>query len=248
MKVELIYDADCPNVEKTRSLLIKAFTQTGVSARWREWERSVPEGPEYLRFYGSPTILVDGKDVAGVAPDAGIRACRVYRGQQGNLSHTPPLEEISSALRSASWSSSPAGTRWKAMVASFPAIGTALLPKLACPLCFPAYAAVLSALGLEFVDYTPFLLPLMAAFLAVANVVLALQTRRTGNSMPLLLGIVASIVVLIGKFGLEIDWLTTVGIVLLVVAVFLGSRTKSTSVAPCPACAAGGDEQHVKAH
>jgi len=247
MKVELIYDADCPNLEKTRSLLIQAFTQTGVSARWREWERSAPESPEYVRFYGSPTILVDGKDVAGVAPDAGIRACRVYRSEQGNLSRTPPREVICSALRSAS-SSRPAGTRWKAMVASFPAIGTALLPKLACPLCFPAYAAVLSALGLEFVDYTPYLLPLMAAFLVVAIVVLALQTRRTGNVSPLLLGIAASIVVLIGKFSLEIDWLTTVGIVLLVVAVFLSSRTKSTPVAPCPKCAAGGDEQHAKAH
>ncbi len=247
MNVELIYDADCPNAEKTRSLLIKAFTQTGVSARWREWERSAPESPEYVRFYGSPTILVDGKDIAGVAPNAGIRVCRVYKSEQGNLSRTPPLEAICSALRRASSSNSTAETRWKAMVASFPAIGTALLPKLACPLCFPAYAAVLSALGLEFVNYTPYLLPLMVVFLALAIVVLALQTRQTGNTIPLLLGIAASIVVLIGKFGLEIDWLTTVGIVLLVVAVFLGSRTKSTTVAPCPACAAGQNEVKAEA-
>ena len=245
MNVELIYDADCPNVEKMRSLLIQAFTQTGVSARWREWERSAPESPEYVRFFGSPTILVDGKDVAGVAPDAGIRACRVYRSEQGNLSRTPPLEAVCSALRNASSSSGPAETQWRAMVASFPAIGTALLPKLVCPLCFPAYAAILSMLGLEFVDYTPYLLPLTAAFLIVAIVVIALQTRRTGNTMPLLLGIAASIVVLIGKFSLEIDWLTTGGVVLLIVAVFLGGRTKSTPVAPCPACAAGGDEQHA---
>jgi multidrug transporter EmrE-like cation transporter len=246
MNVELIYDADCPNLEKTRSLLIKAFTLTGVSARWREWERSASESPEYVRLYGSPTILIDGKDVAGAAPDAGIRACRVYRTEQGKLSRTPPLDAICSALRSAS-SSGPAGNRWRAMVASCPAIGTALLPKLACPLCFPAYAAILSALGLEFVDYTPYLLPLMVAFLAVAIVVLALQSRRTGNTMPLLLGIAASIIVLIGKFSLEIDWLTTVGIVLLVVAVLLGGRAKSTLVAPCPKCAAGGDEQYAKA-
>ena len=41
MRVELIYDADCPNVPATRSLLIQAFTKTGVSARWREWERQI---------------------------------------------------------------------------------------------------------------------------------------------------------------------------------------------------------------
>src|SRR3990167_7072121 len=78
MNVELIYDADCPNVTQTRSLLIRAFTQTGVSARWREWDRSAPESPEYVRSYGSPTILIDGGDLAGVAPGAETRSCRLY--------------------------------------------------------------------------------------------------------------------------------------------------------------------------
>ena len=77
MNVELIYDADCPNVAATRSQLIKAFAMTGVSARWKEWERSAPDSPEYVRSFGSPTILVDGKDIAGVSPSAGTRACRV---------------------------------------------------------------------------------------------------------------------------------------------------------------------------
>lgn len=58
MNVELIHDADCPNVAATRSLLIKAFTQTGVSARWQECERSSPESPVYAQSFGSPTILM----------------------------------------------------------------------------------------------------------------------------------------------------------------------------------------------
>ena len=122
------------------------------------------------------------------------------------------------------------------------------MPKLACPLCFPAYAAVLSALGLEFVDYTPYLLPLTAVFLVVAVGVLALQARRTDSIAALLLGAAASLIVLIGKFYFESNWLTTGGVVLLVIAILLGSRSKSAAIAPCPACVSGGSGQQAKAH
>ncbi len=246
MIVELIYDADCPNVLDTRSQLIKAFTRTGVSARWIEWERGSPDAPDYARAYGSPTILVDGKDIAGVAPNAGTRACRVYSDARGNLSRTPPIEAICSALFDAAPRKKPVAGHWQAAAASFPAVGTALLPKLTCPLCFPAYAAILSALGIEFLDYTPYLLPLTAIFLAVAITVLALQVRRTGNVIPLILGVAASLIVLFAKFGLEADWLTTAGIIMLIAAIIFGNRTKS--IAPCPVCVVGEADQHVKAH
>lgn len=247
MNVELIYDADCPNAAGTRSMLIKAFTTTGVSARWKEWERSSADAPDYARCYGSPTILIDGKDVAGAAPSPGTHACRVYSDGGGKLSRIPPLEVIRSALLNAS-PGKPPRTRWQAIAASFPAIGTALLPKLTCPLCFPAYAAVLSVFGVEFVNYTPYLLPLTAVFLVVAVGVLALQTQHTGNVIALLAGIAAAVVVLIGKFHFESDWLTTGGIVLLIAAIFLGGRAKRTAAAPCPACAADGSRQRAEAH
>lgn len=247
MNVELIYDADCPNVAAARSLLIKAFTRTGVSARWREWERAAPESPEHARAYGSPTILVDGRDVAGTAPVAGAGACRVYAGVDGTLSRTPPLEAVCAALLAAS-SSKPARTRWQAIVASFPAVGVALMPKLACPRCFPAYAALLSAVGLEFVDYTPYLLPLTVAFLAVALGVLAFQARRAGRIAALALGALAASVVLIGKFHLDSEWVTTGGVILLVLAVILGSRATSAATASCPACVSGGSIEQVKTH
>ena len=102
MIVELIYDADCPNVPATRSQLIKAFAQMGISARWREWERSASDTPEYARAYGSPTILVDGKDIGGVVPDADTRACRVYGNGHGKLGGTPSIATICAALRDSS--------------------------------------------------------------------------------------------------------------------------------------------------
>ena len=245
MNVELIYDADCPNVAATRSLLIKAFAQTGVFARWNEWERGSPESPVYAHSFGSPTILVDGKDIAGISPAAGTRACRVYSNSGGMLQAAPPLELICAALLK-NGPASPrrfAGEgRWQAMAASFPAIGTALLPKLTCPLCFPAYAALLSAVGLEFFDYTPYLLPFTLAFLAVALGALVIQASRTGYWTALCMGAAASAVVLLGKFAFEVDWLDTAGVGLLIVAILMSMRRKTSPAVPCPACVGAGSE------
>jgi len=249
MKVELIYDADCPNVTQARSLLIRAFASSGVSARWLEWDRASPASPGYVQAYGSPTILIDGKDVAETSTVSGSGACRVYSDGTGRLSGIPPLETVVSALLAKTAPVKPSNPgRWRALAVASPALGVALLPKLVCPLCFPAYAAILSALGIEFIDYTPYLLPLTAFFLAVALGVLALQMRRTGNVTALLLGLAAAMIVLLGKFHFEHDWLTTGGVILLIVAILLGNRNRTSTTPACPACVSGGSDQPVKAH
>lgn len=239
MTVELSYDADCPNVAATRSVLIRAFTQTGVSARWKEWERGSPESPSYAQDFGSPTILVNGRDVVGLNPSPHIRACRVYVGSDGNLQSTPPVESICAALRNnASTTNERPGEkgRLRAIFASFPAIGTALLPKLTCPLCWPVYAAALSGLGLGFVDYTPYLLPLTVVFLALTIGILVMNAKRTRRWVPLLCGAVGAALILLGKFTLELDWLNTLGIGLLVIAVLISTRQRTENPASCPAC------------
>jgi hypothetical protein len=76
--IELIYDSTCPNVPAARQRLTEVLSALGISERWREWERSSPEAPAYALNYGSPTILVDGEDVAGATGDVGRGACRVY--------------------------------------------------------------------------------------------------------------------------------------------------------------------------
>lgn len=248
MKVELIYDADCPNVAVTRSLLIEAFTKTGTSARWREWERNTPGTQAHAKKYGSPTILVDGRDVAGINPGAGEASCRVYRAQDGSLSRTPTLEMISALLLLAARPPANDRRRLRTLVASLPAIGAALLPKLTCPLCWPAYSALLSAIGLGFVDYTPYLLPATLAFLVVAVGSLAIGARRTGRPIPLVLGITSSALVLIGKFVVDSDWMTNAGIALLVGAIFLAARKRAVQPTSCPACAGSESEPKTQAH
>lgn len=76
--IELIYDSTCPNVPAARDRLSEVLSSLGITEGWREWERSSPEAPNYALNYGSPTILVNGEDVAGATGDVGCGACRVY--------------------------------------------------------------------------------------------------------------------------------------------------------------------------
>ncbi len=58
---------------------------------------------------------------------------------------------------------------WKQNLYAAPGIGLSLLPKIACPACWPAYAGLLSSIGLGFlIPNRAYLLPLTAIFLAVA--------------------------------------------------------------------------------
>lgn len=97
--IELIYDHDCPNVELARTRLLQALAETGVPARCVEWERGDPSGPSHVRAYGSPTVLVDEKDVAGIDPAGSVSCCRLYAAANGGFSGAPSVEMIATALR-----------------------------------------------------------------------------------------------------------------------------------------------------
>ena len=221
--VELIYDADCPNVASVREQLLRAFTSTGLVPQWREWDRGRPESPAYARKYGSPTILIDGKDVAGEEPAVEASCCRVYTHAGGRAAGVPALEQIQSSLLRIAASSAAGGgdrssrwTTWKNSAPALPGIGLALLPKLTCAACWPAYAGLLSALGVGFIDYTPYLLALTVLFLLVTLGSLAYRARKRRGYWPFALGTIAAIVVLIGKFALDSDVALYSGITALV--------------------------------
>jgi hypothetical protein len=57
---------------------------------------------EDLAFAGSPTILIDGIDVApGGGGEPGGLTCRVYRLRDGRFSPTPDPDDLRAALRRA---------------------------------------------------------------------------------------------------------------------------------------------------
>ncbi len=66
--IDLICDADCPNARQARINLRRALEMAGFPGGWREWVRTDVATPHDLRRFGSPTILVDGRDVAGASP------------------------------------------------------------------------------------------------------------------------------------------------------------------------------------
>ncbi len=100
IRVELIYDVDCPAAEDARKNLRDALRHLNLPPRWTERERSSPAVPEVMRAFGSPTILVNGNDVAGTEA-AGAASCRIYRQQPGSLAAVPPVEMIAAALNRA---------------------------------------------------------------------------------------------------------------------------------------------------
>jgi mercuric ion transport protein len=100
--VEFIFDADCPNVDAAREQLRRAFERVGASPEWQEWDQENDDAPPYARAYGSPTVLVNGRDVAGVEPSADAACCRVYKRKDGSLKGVPSVDEIVAALSKSS--------------------------------------------------------------------------------------------------------------------------------------------------
>jgi hypothetical protein len=99
-----------------------------------------------------------------------------------------------------------------------PGIAFSLLPKLACPACWPAYAGLLSTLGLSFLLSTSYLLPLTGVFLLIAVAALAYRAPARRGYAPAVLGTLAAGVILVGKFQFESNPLMYAGLALLVLA------------------------------
>ncbi len=144
LKVELVYDRDCPNVAPARTNLIRAFAEVGMPAKWTEWEQSSPEAPGHVRGFGSPTVLVEGSDVAGAQPVEGLAFCRLYDGGDESRG-VPQVKLIASALAYATerrtaniaLTSRKGGRSWGTTALLLPGIVVALLPTLTCPCAGP---------------------------------------------------------------------------------------------------------------
>jgi len=235
MTVELLYDKDCPNVGEARANLHRALIEAGLPPSWKERELSVAEVPSPLRAFGSPTLLANRRDVAGGDP-GDAACCRVYE-VAGGRSGAPPAELIASVLRAAQEPRRPS----RAVALVLPAIGAALVPGLTCPACWPAYATLLSVLGLPFVPTAPYLLPLTSGLLLVA---LAALAYRAESVVPVAVGLAASALILLGKLVIGSNVITYTGAALLVAASLLRRRAPAAS---CPACAPAATARHGSA-
>lgn len=98
MKIELVFEACCPNAQALREMLQSIGAELGLDLRVIEVNKDDVAAPDYATNLSSPTLLVDGKDVVQDGSHGG-NACRVYRTNDGRLTGVPPREMIVAALK-----------------------------------------------------------------------------------------------------------------------------------------------------
>ncbi len=128
---------------------------------------------------------------------------------------------------------------WKQSLLTLPGVGVSILPKLACPACWPAYAALLSSVGLGFLISTVYLFPMTAALLSFALGAIAFRAKQRNGYGPFLMGLLAAAAVLLGKFVWESKPTMYGAFGLLVVASLWNAWPRHeppSEVAMCPGC------------
>jgi hypothetical protein len=95
---------------------------------------------------------------------------------------------------------------------------------------------VLAALGFGFADYTPYLMPVMAAVVVLSVTTLAWTSHRRRTPPPAITGALAGVLLMLGKFALKSDAITYASAALLVFASFLPMHRRTSGT--CPPCVA----------
>jgi len=99
VNVEVLTFEGCPNAQAARELVARVVADVAPEAEIGEVVVPDVETAERLRFLGSPTIRVDGRDVepGADARTAYVLACRIYRTEHG-LSGVPDERWVTDAL------------------------------------------------------------------------------------------------------------------------------------------------------
>lgn len=243
MKIELIYDPDCPHVESTRENLRRALQREGHSHDWQEWNQQDAGSPGYVHGYGSPTVLINDQDVADQPNYGVVSCCRLYENAEGTFQGSPSVEAIQLALQNHAGTGKPTSRHnppsggWLSL-GVLPGIGIGFLPVLGCPACWPAYAAIAGSLGVGFIVQVPYLLAITVMFMAGAVFFLGYNAQKRQGYGPFLLGLIAAATVLVGKFALGSAWLNYIGLALLGSAAIWNAwpHRQGTDKNQCPNC------------
>jgi hypothetical protein len=99
-EVELLWFDDCPNHPAARSMLEDVIADLAPGTPINDIDATDLRVAERVRFPGSPTIRVDGRDVQPGFEDPGdyTPRCRVYP-RDGRLERIPRREWVVAALR-----------------------------------------------------------------------------------------------------------------------------------------------------
>lgn len=101
MKIELLYFDGCPTYKRAEEVLREALAESGMESRVETVAVNTDEEARRLRFPGSPTIRIDGRDLFPVEEREDWRlGCRVYATPEG-LKGSPTTEMIRESLPTA---------------------------------------------------------------------------------------------------------------------------------------------------
>lgn len=178
MKIQLLYFEGCPNLEPARAALRDAMVAEQIAQEVEEIDVQSPTTPEELRGWGSPTILVDGKDISGAERTAAA-ACRLY------ATGAPNVAEIRATLAASRGGQVASQTR-----ATLPMLGAIAAAVAASACCL--VPAALAIVGLSGAGFGAALAPYRLYFLGATGVALGVgfwfayrrQTDACGCSVP----------------------------------------------------------------
>ena len=98
-QIELLWWRGCPSWEQAIELVREEMEGAGLDPEdLRVREVRDESEAESLGFPGSPTVLVDGRDIQAPRDQPGGLTCRVYRLRDGRVSPLPDRVDVREAL------------------------------------------------------------------------------------------------------------------------------------------------------
>jgi hypothetical protein len=101
MKIRFLYTQDCSSHEEALRRLKDALKQEDVAADIEIVRVDTFEEAEREHYLGSPTILIDGRDISPTQDSHYAPACRAYGLEDGRVSPLPSMSMILKAIHSA---------------------------------------------------------------------------------------------------------------------------------------------------
>jgi hypothetical protein len=99
VKIELFFWKGCPSHPEAKQMLEQVLAERGLETPIAMREVTTQEEAEALRFPGSPTIRIDGRDVDPVgATSRPALNCRIYYLADGKISPVPSREQLEEAI------------------------------------------------------------------------------------------------------------------------------------------------------
>jgi hypothetical protein len=98
-RIKFLYWEECQSHEEALTRLRRVLGEDRINAEIEIIRVQSDEEAKRLRFTGSPTILVDGKDIQPSTTTHYVLTCRAYRLEDGRISPLPSAAMIRRALK-----------------------------------------------------------------------------------------------------------------------------------------------------